>query len=193
MPREQDTDPRVVRTRKLIQDAFMTIAQKKDFESITIKDIAAKATINRATFYAHYVDKYQVLDEMITKVFNEMISNRIYPGQEFSEETGRELILLVYEYHIYAYEKCRINAKSIASHVEQVVKSQLQEIIIQLLSNRTALKSQDPGKIEMAATMIGAAIYSSSQSYFMRKNQKNPDDLVADTLSFIISGMKAIL
>lgn len=47
-------DPRVLRTRQLIRTAFRDLLQKKGFDAITIKDIAQEATINRATFYAHF-------------------------------------------------------------------------------------------------------------------------------------------
>lgn len=55
-------DPRTVRTRKLIVEAFNQLIISKSFEQITVKDITEQATINRATFYAHFVDKYALLD-----------------------------------------------------------------------------------------------------------------------------------
>lgn len=57
-------DPRVLRTRQLIREAFSDLLQKKGFDAITVKDIAQKSSINRATFYAHYEDKYALLEEI---------------------------------------------------------------------------------------------------------------------------------
>jgi AcrR family transcriptional regulator len=82
----------------------MTLIQKKDFDDITVKDILEKATINRATFYAHYVDKFALLDEMISEAFDSCLEGRILPCQELNETTGRELILLVNEYQIAFFE-----------------------------------------------------------------------------------------
>lgn len=62
-------DPRVLRTRQLIREAFSTLLQKKEFDAITIKDIAQRASINRATFYAHYEDKYALLEEITEQAF----------------------------------------------------------------------------------------------------------------------------
>ncbi|MBI4304912.1 MAG: TetR family transcriptional regulator, partial [Chloroflexi bacterium] len=45
-------DPRVKRTRKLLHDAFDSLLSEKSFEAITVQDIAERATVNRATFYA---------------------------------------------------------------------------------------------------------------------------------------------
>ncbi|WP_019912806.1 TetR/AcrR family transcriptional regulator [Paenibacillus sp. HW567] len=65
------TDPRVLRTRKLIQDAFVELLQETDMEKITVNRIAERATINRVTFYLHYKD----IPDMLEKMADEMISD----------------------------------------------------------------------------------------------------------------------
>lgn len=47
---EKQIDPRILRTRKLIMDAFIELTKKTDFNDITIGDITSAATVNRATF-----------------------------------------------------------------------------------------------------------------------------------------------
>ncbi|RJP51863.1 MAG: TetR family transcriptional regulator [Anaerolineaceae bacterium] len=59
---EEKLDPRVKRTRQLLEEAFSELIQEKDFQSISIQDITVRAGINRATFYAHFPDKYALLD-----------------------------------------------------------------------------------------------------------------------------------
>jgi AcrR family transcriptional regulator len=70
---EMKVDPRIIRTRKLLMDAFIKIAQKKEFKDITIKDITEEATVNRATFYSHFQDKYELMDASITEDILESI------------------------------------------------------------------------------------------------------------------------
>ncbi|PNZ57598.1 TetR family transcriptional regulator, partial [Staphylococcus condimenti] len=50
-------DKRVVKTRRNITETFLDLFYKKDFEKITIKEIADAAEIERKTFYLHYLDK----------------------------------------------------------------------------------------------------------------------------------------
>ena len=52
----EGVDPRVKRTRKLLQQAFLELFQEKGFAAISIQDITERATANRATFYAHFAD-----------------------------------------------------------------------------------------------------------------------------------------
>lgn len=59
---EKQIDPRVLRTLELLMDGFIELAMKKDLNDITIKDITSAATVNRATFYNHFYDKYDLLE-----------------------------------------------------------------------------------------------------------------------------------
>lgn len=46
----KDLDPRVRRTRKMLEDAFARLLRKKEFDQTPIGDIAEVSTLNRATF-----------------------------------------------------------------------------------------------------------------------------------------------
>jgi AcrR family transcriptional regulator len=58
-------DPRVERTRALLQDALLRLARSRPLDDISIADIADAATVNRTTFYQHYVDKETLLADAI--------------------------------------------------------------------------------------------------------------------------------
>ena len=60
-----EEDPRVRRTRKLLQDALVELIGDRSFESITVRDIARAATGNHATFYRHYQDKYHLAQAVV--------------------------------------------------------------------------------------------------------------------------------
>ncbi len=61
-------DPRVERTRKLIVDALIDLTIQKGFAAVTVQDIVTRAGINRATFYRHYQDKFDLLDQFAKAV-----------------------------------------------------------------------------------------------------------------------------
>jgi AcrR family transcriptional regulator len=73
--RTSRTDPRVLRTRQMLKDAFVELLQEMDIEKISVNRIAERATINRVTFYLHYRD----IPDMLEKMADEMIEdiNRI--------------------------------------------------------------------------------------------------------------------
>lgn len=52
-------------TACLMDEAFLLILEKKDFEYITVKEVCAKAGVNRSTFYLHYDKLSDLLDESL--------------------------------------------------------------------------------------------------------------------------------
>ncbi len=69
-------DLRVERTKKNIKNAFLELRSKKPLEKITIKELSELAVINRATFYTHYQDIYDlsehIEDEIVATTINDM-------------------------------------------------------------------------------------------------------------------------
>jgi AcrR family transcriptional regulator len=61
-------DLRVRRTRKLLQKALLDAASEKGFAHVTVRDIAERAMVNRATFYRHYEDKYDLLAQYMKEL-----------------------------------------------------------------------------------------------------------------------------
>jgi AcrR family transcriptional regulator len=72
----QVRDPRIRRTRKLLQGALGTLMQTKSFDEISVQDITEAATVNRATFYDHYTDKFSLLEAMVAGGFHEFLDER---------------------------------------------------------------------------------------------------------------------
>ena len=63
MKKEKD-DRRVKYTKMVLKESFIKLLEKKDISQITIKEICEHADINRATFYAHYNDQYDLMRKM---------------------------------------------------------------------------------------------------------------------------------
>lgn len=65
-------DLRVIRTKKSIRKAFLDLIKEKSYNKITIQDIAQEAMINRNTFYLHYLDKDDLLDQLSNECLNKL-------------------------------------------------------------------------------------------------------------------------
>src|ERR1700733_12776414 len=72
----QVRDPRIRRTRKLLQGALGTLMHTKSFDEISVQDITDAATVNRATFYDHYTDKFSLLEATVGGDFHMMLHQR---------------------------------------------------------------------------------------------------------------------
>lgn len=69
-------DLRVRRTHKMLQEALIELVIEEGFDAVTVQKLAERAMINRATFYRHFQDKYDLVE-------------RVYAGQ--AEEYSRSL------------------------------------------------------------------------------------------------------
>jgi len=85
---QQSLDPRIRRTRLLLQRALEDLMQTKDFDQISVQDITEAATLNRATFYDHYADKYALLECMVARRFADLLEER---GVRFDAGCGSAL------------------------------------------------------------------------------------------------------
>ena len=104
---DQNEDLRVKRTQKLILDALLDLTAQKGFAAVTVSDITKRAGVNRATFYRHYDDKFDLLDKYVKTVYELLeISaegQRRKSGQSDSQQLPPGLVKV--------YEHIRVNAK----------------------------------------------------------------------------------
>jgi AcrR family transcriptional regulator len=72
----ETVDPRILRSRRMLMEALVRLLTQKEFEDISIQEIADEATLNRATFYLHYPDKNALLQAMTAARFRDLIARR---------------------------------------------------------------------------------------------------------------------
>lgn len=81
-------DKRIVKTKRSLKEAMTELLSKEDFEHISITELCRRAEVSRITFYAHYSDKYALLDEM----FDDMLkigTEDYYRRQKENNPSGR--------------------------------------------------------------------------------------------------------
>jgi len=61
-------DRRVLRTRTALADALVALIRRMDYERITVEDILAEANVGRATFYAHFTSKDDLLRKSVDRL-----------------------------------------------------------------------------------------------------------------------------
>ena len=81
----------------MLMDALAILLTQKEFDAISIQEIADTATLNRATFYLHYPDKNALLQAMTAARFRDLVARR---GLSFTNCDGalRAIALGVCDY-----------------------------------------------------------------------------------------------
>lgn len=101
--KEEGLDRRIIRTREAIQNAMIDLIEEIGFESISIKDIAERSGINRGTFYLHYHDKFDLLDqteqELIDDIKNILATEITWGFEEYlNYDKPLPVIVTIFEY-----------------------------------------------------------------------------------------------
>lgn len=178
------TDPRKIRTRRLIQDAFLELTKTQDFEDITIADITEKATVNRATFYAHFQDKYALLETVVTERIQGYLQKSLAGKKGLGQENLRSLICAVCDYHDGLSVRCRAVHKLFAALVE----SEIRKAVLAMYPNEPG-----DGRFDILADMLSCSIYGAVNQRFLKEGLKNREALIAEMLPFLLAGLSAIL
>ena len=148
MGNEKD-DRRVKYTKMVLKESFIQLLEKKDISQITIKEICEDADINRATFYAHYSDQY----DLMRRIEDELFENIISYLSDFPRIAANGGIVDVVE-HIFNY--IRENAKLCKLLLSESGDLNFQKKIISLVYNadmdflvdKAAVLKEDVGYIQ---------------------------------------------
>jgi AcrR family transcriptional regulator len=181
-------DPRVTRTRKLLLDAFMGLLAEKDLEDITVQDIAARATVNRATFYAHFVDKYAMIDELAHEGFTQMLQQRMGTQPLSTEEHLRHLFLVVCNNLRLLHTQCK-HGRLFDSLVEAQIKAQLREQVRSAMLKRGGPRSHSHPRVELLATIVSWAIYGAALEWSQRPGTQSAEAFVEEALPLIAASI----
>ena len=177
---EEKLDPRVKRTRSLILQAFSDQLAEKGFESISVQDVTDKAEINRATFYAHFHDKYELLDYSISQMFKQEIEKRTLNACHYSPDNLRNLVLAVCEFLSNIHSECAQPHQQFESLVEGVIKKQIFDLLSYWLKQTNPKISTD-----IPATVATWAIYGLASLYSHNKKRPALDKFVDEALPLV--------
>jgi AcrR family transcriptional regulator len=175
---DEKLDPRVIRTRSLILTSFESLLAEKGFETISVQDVTDKAQINRATFYAHFPDKYALLDYTIQKAFMAEIEKRTLNVCSYSEDNLRNLILAVVEFLSRVHTGCAQPHQQFESLVEGTIKKEIFDLLSYWLR-----KSKVP--TEIPATVATWAIYGLASHYSHLKKRPSLDKFVDEAFPLV--------
>lgn len=173
--KEEDLDPRVQRTRRLLVDAFVALLGKKAYSEISVKEIAARATVNRTTFYAHFIDKEDLFKYFCRKSFERMLSEQLPDSPASSEGHLSSLLTAVFKYMDWHARQCHSsNHRGAVSPPEAQVRSQLQELLLSWMQQSSYDGRDATVAPEVVAVAISAAVVAVARTWSRTLKPERP-------------------
>ncbi len=189
---EVKIDPRVKRTRGLLQQALIDLAHEKPLDNITVQDIAARAEVNRATFYAHFEDKYALMDYTAREMFLERLDSTLADSR-LTLTSLRSLVLATCTFVGEFVGHCApIHTENEQAMMIMQVRTIIAEILTGCLA-QSAGEAVDAPALEWIAITTSWAIWGSIFQW-SRAGRKIPAAQLADRiLSLLMPGLQTYL
>jgi AcrR family transcriptional regulator len=88
-------DRRIRRTQQLLARALISLTLENGYEAVTIRDITTRADVGYATFFRHYKDKNELLQDVVEVVLEELVDLFLL---EASTSEKEEVGLVLFQY-----------------------------------------------------------------------------------------------
>jgi len=176
---EKQIDPRILRTRKLIMDAFIELTKKTDFNDITIGDITPAATVNRATFYNHFIDKYDLLEKVLSESVMREVLQEVSMHEVINGETIKSIFISIIKFHTSVGNQCQRSYEAFTPQIETIFKKELQAFFSEWAQRQWS--NQNRLEIETFAVMLSWSLYGAAM-YWMQNRTTKPEDYVKQIL-----------
>jgi len=168
----ENTDPRVLRSRQMLMKALLRLLARKEFDDISIQEIADEATLNRATFYLHYPDKNALMQAMTVARFRDLIARR---GLSFTNCDGalRAIALGVCDY-LAETTGCpsQLTKMPLEGSIIPVVEGMFQEGA----ANHAAAPDADR---QLLATTVAWAIFGAARRWYQTPSRIPAEEMAA--------------
>jgi AcrR family transcriptional regulator len=183
-------DPRVRRTRELIVRSFNELVAEKGHTGLTVQEIAERATINRATFYAHFTDQYELFDHVISEAFRDELRRRLTDSSGLSEENLKALLLAACDYLSGLNTACSRTDRQFRPLIESRVQGELYELLlgwIEAAPEKTIGRSVSP---EVTASVVSWSIFGAALDWSRDGAAPSSEVVAGHALSVIVGGLQ---
>jgi len=176
-------DPRMRRTRRLLQEALKTLMQTKSFEEISVQDITEVATVNRATFYDHYTDKYSLLEAMVGGGFHGMLHERNVTFDGTCSEALRAIVLAACDYLTEAHSGGDCDRQSAFQPlIDAAMTTAIQRVLMQGMPSGAPVGLQN----EIITAAASGAIVGAVNQWFATPKRPPAEEIAAPVLALVL-------
>jgi AcrR family transcriptional regulator len=187
-------DPRVKRTRKLLQQAFVELLGDKEFHNITVHDITERAEVNRATFYLHFEDKYALLAYSVREALQELLDKRLPGVRNLTVNNLRLLAVAVCEFMGQFFGHCRPGMRNDEQMlVAMQVQEYIQEILVEWITTSQGGAKHRPQPPEQAAIPLGWVIFGTVFESVRLQRKQTPEQVADQMLIFLTPSLQSYL
>lgn len=183
-------DRRVKYTKMVLKESFIKLLEKKDISQISIKEICEDADINRATFYSHYNDQY----DLFRKIEDELLDNIKTHIAEFDQKNNNMSdVLLAEKIFEYIKENARLCKLLLSERgdfsFQKKIMMLVYDLIIDKLTDNNVITKED-AKYVYSFTITGCV---GIVQKWLNEDMKKSPHFMAEMVLNLTLGLIALL
>ena len=187
------SDPRIIRSKAAIQQALLNqIAIGRDFESLTVSEIAERASLTRKTFYARFGSLGQVVESVIIELFSD-IASRIDDTMLRIPMTNNSGSMLVFR----AYEAQREILVPLIRHCPTALFIKPVGFVVSNLLRRTIaindLQPMNEAEEAYLVAVIASTIHGVLSVWVERGFSESPEQVAVFLDNLLVDGLQKLL
>lgn len=194
---DEREDPRVLRTRQLLLQAFSDLFSEKGFQAITVQNVTERANINRGTFYAHFEDKSAILEFWLREQFQQRVANTVLVSGPWNLSAFRLLVQTVAAWFTQLHELTRSADRSLIPLVVTTLQEVLFKLLLQEFKSVAASGMDQQVSLETIAMGLSWAIFGTGFQCFHQGDEPTatvpPEELANQMTSMLIGGLAQAL
>ncbi|HEY7023091.1 MAG TPA: TetR/AcrR family transcriptional regulator [Ktedonobacterales bacterium] len=184
-------DPRVKRTRQLLQQAFLSLMMEGRFRDITVQQIADRATVNRATFYAHFEDKFDLLDSAMRDLFKQELAAKLGDDSAWSRERLRTLVAGIFEMMAKTNHACAPSDRDFLPYLERAIQEETYVILVGWMRQPGFPGAPSGVTTETLAMVWSWAIFGAATQWSRSERSAQPEELVRQVTLTLLRTIEA--
>jgi AcrR family transcriptional regulator len=176
-------DRRILRTKEAINKAFLKLFTEKEFDRITINDIADEANVNRGTIYLHYADKYDLFNKSVEDLLNKMILSCTFSKSTQKKITDPfEATEALKAFFVYIEESFLFFSSMLSYQKTSVFRDFMLQIIMATIQKQMDMQGINQGMDKELMTQFSASAFVGTVEWWIRNEMPHSPQFMAEQL-----------
>lgn len=188
------TDRRVVRTRELVLEAFRTLMVERGYEKMTVQHVLERSGVGRATFYAHFKSKQDLLDSSIGRLQTSLRNAWREEAQRNGRATEPLGFSLAFLQHVNSHRRIydQVVGKSSEITLDRHMRRMLGELAREDLLGRPGARRNSKA-LEVAVQFVSGALWSLVTWWLSTRSRLSAQEINGHFQNLVLQGLDGAL
>lgn len=170
-------DQRVLMTRRMLREGLLELLERKHIDDIRVSELCEISGINRATFYRHYTQPRDILQDIRQEIVQDV---QVLDGQQ-----GVDLVSWLKKLCQYFYDQRKLLCVLFETRTDEEFARMVSQLCNQQLMGSTPLGSMDPDSMELIAYGYAGGFYYILRQWLLDPGRKTPEQVATVMYRFL--------